>query len=61
MRDPNLEDQLAITRAIQQIARAYDLKRHHEILPEIFEANAKQHYYLMGKFVDFRCPAGSRW
>lgn len=53
-----LSDLLAITRTIQQIARAYDLKRHDEILPQVFEPGAKQHYYLMGHFVDFSMPGG---
>ncbi len=58
MPDTRLSDQLEITRVIQQIARAYDLKRHDEILPQVFEAGAKQHYYLMGHFVDFSMPGG---
>lgn len=56
MSDPRVEDQLAITRQIQQIARAYDHKRHEELLPHIFEENAKQHYYILGQFVDFSMP-----
>ena len=55
-----LSDLLAITRTIQQIARAYDLKRHDEILPQVFEPGAKQHYYLMGHFVDFGMSADVR-
>lgn len=58
MPDPRLQDQLAITHTIQQIARAYDLKRHEEILPQVFEPDARQHYYLMGQFVDFSMPGG---
>ena len=58
MNDPRLEDHLAITRLIQQIARAYDHKRHHELLPQIFEENAKQHYYIVTRFVDFSMPGG---
>jgi hypothetical protein len=58
MSDARLSDHLAITRTIQQIARAYDLKRHDELLPQAFEPDAKQHYYFLGKFVDFSMPGG---
>ena len=34
------------------VARAYDQKRHRELLPRLFVEKAKQHYYLMGQFVD---------
>lgn len=53
-----VDDELAITRAIQLIARAYDHKRHRELLPKVFEPNARQHYYLMGQFVEFSMPGG---
>ena len=53
-----IEDELAITRAIQLIARAYDQKRHLELLPKVFEENAKQHYFFLGQFVDFSMPGG---
>ncbi|TDU32702.1 SnoaL-like protein [Panacagrimonas perspica] len=52
------EDELAITRTIQLVARAYDHKRHRELLPRAFEENARQHYYLLGQFVEFSMPAG---
>lgn len=58
MSDARVSDQLAITRTIQQVARAYDQKRHRELLPKIFVENAKQHYYLLGRFIDFSLPAG---
>jgi hypothetical protein len=58
MHEARLQDQLEITRAIQLIARAYDEKRHREILPQVFEPNAKQHYYFLGNFVDFSMPKG---
>ena len=53
-----VEDTLAITRTIQLVARAYDQKRHRELLPRLFVENARQHYYLMGQFIDFSFPRG---
>ena len=53
-----VEDQLAIAHTIQLVARAYDHKRHRELLPKAFEDNARQHYYLLGQFVEFSMPAG---
>mgnify|MGYP001231032861 FL=1 len=53
-----IEDELAITRTIQLVARAYDHKRHRELLPRLFEENARQHYYFLGQFVDFSMPGG---
>lgn len=58
MDDARVADQLAITRAIQLVARAYDHKRHDPLILEVFEHDAKQHYYLMGQFLDFSMPAG---
>ena len=58
MPSSRLEDELAITRTIQLVARAYDHKRHRELLPKLFEENARQHYYLLGQFVEFSLPGG---
>lgn len=58
MSSPSIEDELAITRTIQLVARAYDHKRHRELLPKVFEQNARQHYYLLGQFVEFSMPGG---
>lgn len=52
------EDELEITRTIQLVARAYDHKRHRQLLPQVFEQNARQHYYLLGQFVEFSMPGG---
>ena len=43
MTNSRLQDELAITRTIQLVARAYDHKRHRELLPQVFEENARQH------------------
>ena len=53
-----IEDELAIARTIQLVARAYDHKRHRELLPKVFEEKARQHYYLLGQFVEFSMPDG---
>jgi hypothetical protein len=53
-----VEDTLAITRTIQLVARAYDQKRHRELLPRLFVEKAKQHYFLIGRFIDFSLPGG---
>lgn len=58
MPDARCEDELAITRTIQLVARAYDHKRHRELLPQVFEDHARQHYYLLGQFVEFSMPGG---
>lgn len=58
MSNSRLEDELAITRTIQLVARAYDHKRHRELLPAVFEENARQHYFLLGQFVEFSMPGG---
>ena len=58
MSDEQLSDHFAITRTIQLIARAYDLKQHDVLLPLAFEPDAKQHYYFLGRFVDFSMPGG---
>ena len=58
MPNQRVEDELAITRTIQLVARAYDHKRHRELLPRVFEQNARQHYYLLGQFLDFSMPGG---
>lgn len=58
MPDARAQDQLAITHSIQQVARAYDQKRHRELLPQVFVENARQHYYLLGRFIDFSLPGG---
>ncbi|MEM1138834.1 MAG: nuclear transport factor 2 family protein [Pseudomonadota bacterium] len=56
--DHTTQDILAITEVIQQIARAYDLKRHRELLPQVMEPDARQKYYILGQFVDMSMPEG---
>jgi hypothetical protein len=58
MSNSRVEDELAISRVIQEVARAYDLMKHEEILPRVFEPKARQHYYIMGNFLDFSMPQG---
>jgi len=53
-----LEDQLAITHVIQQVARAFDEKLHESLLPKSFTADAKILYRLRGQLIDFSMPAG---
>ena len=58
MPDTRIEDTLAITRTIQLVARAYDHKRHRELLPTLYVEKARQHYWLLGHFIDFSFPEG---
>ena len=53
-----LADQAAITRVIQQVARAFDEKRHDELLPQVFLDGASVTYFLSGAVTDFSIPAG---
>ena len=53
-----LEDRLAITHVIQQVARAFDEKMHDELLPKSFDEGARILYHLRGNRIDFSMPAG---
>ena len=52
------EDKLAITHTIQEVARAFDEKLHHEILPQVFTDDAIVLYRLRGQRLDFSMPDG---
>lgn len=53
-----LQDHIAIVHVIQQVARGFDEKRHDELLPQAFTADARILYYLRGQLIDFSLPAG---
>ncbi len=53
-----LADTLAITHTIQEVARAFDDKLHHELLPQVFTDDASVLYRLRGKRFDFSMPDG---
>ena len=53
-----LEDHIAITHVIQQVARAFDEKLHDTLLPKSFAENARILYRLRGNLIDFSMPAG---
>ena len=52
------EDKLAITHTIQEVARAFDEKLHHELLPQVFTDDAIVLYRLRGQRLDFSMPDG---
>ena len=52
------EDELAIVRVIQQVARAFDEKLHDELLPRVFDERAAILYRLRGRRIDFSMPDG---
>ena len=52
------KDQLAIAHTIQEVARAFDEKLHHELLPEVFTDDASVLYRLRGQRIDFSMPDG---
>ncbi len=59
MPDPaTSEDRLSITHTIQEVARAFDEKLHHELLPQVFTDAASVLYRLRGQRIDFSMPDG---
>ena len=52
------QDQLAIARTIHEVARAFDEKLHHELLPKGFSDDASVLYRLRGRRIDFSMPDG---
>jgi hypothetical protein len=53
------EDKFAIIHNIQEVARAFDEKLHHELLPQVFTDNASVLYRLRGQRIDFSMPDGA--
>lgn len=53
-----VEDKLAIIHTIQEVARAFDEKLHHELLPQVFTEDAAVLYRLRGQRLDFSMPDG---
>lgn len=51
-------DRLAIIHTIQEVARAFDEKLHHEVLPQVFTDSAVVLYRLRGNRIDFSMPDG---
>lgn len=54
----SIADTLGITHAIQEVARAFDEKLHHELLPRVFTDDASVLYRLRGQRFDFSMPDG---
>lgn len=52
------DDKLAIIHTIQEVARAFDEKLHHELLPQVFTDDAVVLYRLRGQRLDFSMPEG---
>ncbi len=52
------QDQLDIAHTIQEVARAFDEKLHHELLPTVFTDDASVLYRLRGQRFDFSMPEG---
>lgn len=53
-----LQDVLGISHSIREVARAFDEKRHDEILPKVFADQASILYRLRGNRIDFSMPDG---
>ena len=56
--DWSAQDDMGISHTIREVARAFDEKRHDEILPQAFAENASILYRLRGRRVDFSMPDG---
>ena len=54
----SVEDTLAITHTIHEVARAFDEKLHLELLPQMFTDDAIVLYRLRGQRHDFSMPDG---
>ena len=58
MSDSRSIDRLDIAHTIQEVARAFDEKLHHEVLPQVFTDDASILYRLRGQRIDFSMPEG---
>jgi len=54
----SVQDTLAITHTIHEVARAFDEKLHLELLPQMFTEDAIVLYRLRGQRHDFSMPDG---
>lgn len=58
MKPDHAADVVAIADVIQRVAMAFDRKRHEEMLPRLFTADARIVYRLSGSVMDFSMPGG---